>query len=96
MKISFERSGGFAGLILATAIDTQTLSSAESEQIHQIMDVDFFGLPKADSSSQPDRFHYQITVEEGDRQHTVEFGESTMPDSLRPLVDWMLERCKQT
>ncbi|MGV0023363.1 protealysin inhibitor emfourin [Phormidesmis priestleyi] len=97
MKIFFERSGGFAGLIMTTSIDTETLSSTEANQVCQMVEAaDFFNLPATIASpSQPDRFHYQITVEEGDRQHTIQFGESAMPDRLPPLVDWLLERCKQ-
>ena len=82
---------------MTASINTETLSPVEEDQIRQMVEVaDFFNLPATIASpSQPDRFHYQITIEEGDRSHIVEFDESVMPDRLSPLVDWMTEAARR-
>ncbi|NJR50895.1 MAG: hypothetical protein HC780_16305 [Leptolyngbyaceae cyanobacterium CSU_1_3] len=97
MRVLFERTGGFAGLVMTATIDTATLLPPEANQVCQLVAAaDFFNLPATIASpSQPDRFQYQITIEEGDRHHTVQVDESVMPDRLSPLVEWMLEAARR-
>ncbi|MEM7553643.1 MAG: protealysin inhibitor emfourin [Cyanobacteria bacterium P01_A01_bin.84] len=40
-------------------------------------------------SAKSDRFQYELTVEDQDKQHTVVFSETSIPDTLRPLLDWL-------
>jgi hypothetical protein len=90
MRIFFERSGGFAGLRLSTSVDTRSLDPAEAERLElEIEQADFFHLPARihSASGGADRFEYHIAVEQGIRNHTVEFGETTLPGALRPLVE---------
>lgn len=91
MQITFEQSGGFAGLIRTKTIDTATLSPSDAQQVQRLIDAaDFFRLPDSvESEAQPDRFQYYITVEAGDRSHSVEVGEANIPPRLRPLLEWL-------
>jgi hypothetical protein len=91
MQVSFERSGGFANIPLSVSVNTEMLPSDQAVQLRQWVEAaQFFDLPTSlMSSGQPDRFQYQITVEEGDRQHSVSVSESAMPESLKPLVRWL-------
>ncbi|MBD2461796.1 hypothetical protein H6G89_12125 [Oscillatoria sp. FACHB-1407] len=91
MQISMERSGGFTGIPLVVTVDTVTLSPAEAEHLRQLVNAaDFFRLPEAIADTpQPDRFHYQITVQDNGQHHTVSVSESAMPAGLRPLVQWL-------
>jgi hypothetical protein len=41
--------------------------------------------------SRPDRFQYRLTIQDGDRQHQITVGETAVPSSLRPLLDWLME-----
>ena len=94
MKVIFERSGGFAGIVLVTTVDTETLSPDEGNHLRQLMQAtNFFSLPTTivPISSQPDRFHYKIAAEDGIHHHTVQFSESVVSDQLRLLVDWLTE-----
>ncbi len=97
MQITFERSGGFAGLITTTTVDTATLPPAQANQIRLMVEAaNFFQLPTTIApDNQPDRFQYQITVQEGSQQHTVTVGESTMPGTLRPLIDCLMEAARK-
>lgn len=96
MNISFERSGGFAGMILSTSVDTTTLAPTEAHNVEQLVEAaDFFNLPATLVSPQPDRFQYQITIAQPTKQHTVTVGEASMPGTLRPLIDWLTTAARQ-
>ncbi len=98
MRISFERSGGFAGLMMTSTADTTELSDAEAQQLQQLVtQADFFNLPPKllSNSPQPDRFQYQITVRSDGKTHTVQVSESQVPGTLRPLLDSMSDRAFQ-
>jgi len=91
MRLSFERSGGFTGILQTKTFDTDALTNeAAAQLIHLVEAADFFRLPAMiATTAQPDRFQYQITIETGDRQHTINVSESTAPGTLRPLLDWL-------
>lgn len=98
MRISFERSGGFAGMMMTVSIDTSKLPPNEATQVKSLVDAaDFFQLPPAiAAANQPDRFQYHVTVAEPKRQHSVIVGESCMPGTLRPLVEWLMDAARRS
>ena len=99
MRISFERSGGFAGITMKTTIDEKDLVPDEAQELRQLVEgADFFNLSKKimPRSPQPDRFQYELSLEESGRQHTVTTSEETLPQNLKPLVNWLMEKVRQT
>ena len=99
MRISFERSGGFAGITMKTAVDEKDLALDEAQKLRQLVEeADFFNSPGKimSQSPQPDRFQYELRLEEKGRQHTVAMSEETMPAKLKPLVNWLMEKSRQT
>jgi hypothetical protein len=89
-QVHFERTGGFAGIRLATSVDTADLPADEARALEEkIQAARFFEQPGQirSAGNQPDQFLYKITVEQGGKSHTVEVGESSMPEALRPLVE---------
>lgn len=97
MQITLDRSGGFTGMPLTITVDTADLSPDQAAQLRSLVEaVDFFHLPATISAPpQPDRFEYEITVQDGDRKHTVIFGEEAMPERLKPLLTWVMEAARQ-
>jgi hypothetical protein len=93
MQITFERSGGFAGLITTSTIDTASLPPAEANRICHLVEVaNFFELPRAIAQDHlPDCFQYHLTIQAGAQRHTVTVGESAMPETLKPLIDCLME-----
>ncbi len=91
MHIDYERSGGFAGLQVSIAIDTDSLPPGEAQELCNLVeDAGFFDLSSAlgDSTAVPDQFVYKVTVEAaGRRRHTIEVTESAVPPDLRPLLE---------
>jgi hypothetical protein len=96
MHISFERSGGITGMPVTVAIDTASLSADQVSQLCQLVEnSDFFKLPTTTTeATQPDRFHYKVIIREGDRQHTVNIGETAVSKTLKPLLDWLIEAAR--
>src|SRR5437763_1786412 len=79
MRASLERTGGFAGVRLASTADTEELSPEDAQRLKQLVDsANFFQLPEADATSKslPDRFQYTLTVEDGNRKRTITIPES--------------------
>ncbi len=92
MRISFQRTGGFAGITKTTTVDTATLPPHEADVMPRLVAAaDLFKLPEQITSSHPqsDRFQYKLTVEDEGKQHTVTVSESAMPGTLRPLIEWL-------
>jgi len=92
MRISFERTGGFAGISKTATIDTATLPADEAASLPTLVETaDFFNLPTniPAGPNQSDRFVYTVTVEENHRKHTVTVSESAVPENLQPLVEWL-------
>ena len=101
MKIYFERSGGFAGMLSSTTVDTQNLSSKEANEIKNLVEkAHFCELPSklSQSSSKTtkgaaDYFVYKITIHNNNNnnnnqsQHSVECNDVNIQPTLRPLID---------
>jgi len=98
LRISIERSGGFAGITMKTTVDEKDLSPGEAQKLHQMVEeADFFNLPGKiiSRSPQPDRFQYELRLEENGRQHMVRVSEEAMPEKLKLLVEWLMEKARQ-
>lgn len=88
MRIYFERTGGFTGMSLRTAVDTAALPEEDARSLLQLVDeTQFFELPaELDGDGGVDAFNYTLTVETDDRRHTVHTSEMDAPDTLQPLL----------
>ncbi len=98
MRIHFVRTGGFAGMRLASTIDSDALPEEENQTLRSELDnANFFELPAqlTGDSGGADRFQYEITVEEGGKKHTITAGENALPGPVQPLVKH-LERLART
>jgi hypothetical protein len=92
MRISFERMGGFAGIRKQTIVDTATLPPNEAQELLRLVEAaDLFKLPEQITSPNPqsDRFQYKLMVEDQGKQHTVTVSEAALPETLRPLIEWL-------
>jgi hypothetical protein len=98
LRVSFERSGGFAGITMRTTVDEKDLAPDQAQKLHQLVEeADFFNLSKKimPRSPRPDRFQYELSLEESGRQHTVTMSEETLPEKLKPLINWLMEKARQ-
>ena len=87
MRISFERTGGVAGVRLACTIDTATLAPAEGARLeHLVARARLEALPPA-APPEPDRFEYRLEVD----GRAFSFGERQVGAALRPLLAALLD-----
>ena len=92
MQIRFVRSGGFSGMKTTGVVDTRKLPAMEASKVEDLVaSAGFFSLPKKfpKPKSGADYFTYSLTVEDGDRSHSVEVSEPTAPETLRPLIRYL-------
>ena len=82
---------------LTTALDTEMLSPEEADRLNRLIAAAaFFDQPASLKSATPgpDRFQYHVTVEEGGRKKQVEMDESSVPETCRPLLDYLLDSAR--
>ena len=87
-RIKFERTGGFAGMRIATDLKLEDLPDEQANTIVELLDdMDFNELPEhmLDKSG-PDQFTYKITVETKKGEHTVVTGDSSAPEKMQELL----------
>lgn len=92
MRISVERSGGFAGIGQTHSVSTDQMTAEEARKVADLVDgAGFFALPPVIHSTDPgaDRFQYKITVENEHGDHTVQVDDGAVPPSLQPVLDWV-------
>lgn len=98
MKLEFERSGGFAGLTLKAAVDTDDLPAEQAKQVAGLVeDADFFNLPKVIKTKGPgaDRFQYNLTIQDQGKPHSVQVGDGAIPSTLKPLLNWLTDEARK-
>lgn len=87
--IMFKRSGGFIGRGMRFEIDLDRLPINDARSIVRLIEQsEFFNLPEnLIIKFNPDEYQYTITIDLGVTSHTVRTNDTTMPASLRPLVE---------
>ena len=85
-QITFERHGGFAGVVLRATFTSSELSETEAEAIAAVMRKRRSGS----TAPQADRFEYHLDLPDG----RVILSEEELPDTLQPLVTRLLERAR--
>jgi hypothetical protein len=87
--IAFKRSGGFVGQGMRLQLDLNQLSDNDARSLIRLIEqAEFFNLPEnMIVKFNPDEYQYTITIDVGAMSHTVRTNDTTMPVSLRPLVD---------
>jgi len=90
MKISYRRTGGFAGMVMSFDFDSDSLPPEEADELVNLFNAaDFFQLPTKipSDTAVADQFQYTITVETENQRHTVEIGDTAVPENLQPLLN---------
>jgi hypothetical protein len=93
-RITFERTGGFAGMHNVVNINPRDLPEEQAEALRELLnELDFDELPKQamNNPSLPDQFTYHITVETKQGEHSVVTGDTSAPEEMQELIQ-MLNR----
>ena len=87
--IFFKRSGGFVGPCKRCEINLDQLPINDARYLIGLIEqAEFFNLPEnLIIKFNPNEYQYMITVDLGAISHSVRANDSTLPATLRPLVD---------
>jgi hypothetical protein len=94
MRITFSRSGGVAGVRLRTTVNEEDLSAPHAARLRRLVKAaDCFQLPKqlAADPKQPDRFQYELTLEDGERRHAITIDDEAATPALLKLLEWLTD-----
>jgi len=96
--ISFKRTGGVMGHEIAVDFDLNEMPANISQRLHNLItEANFFAIPVVNEAlSRPDEFEYTVTIDAGNSMHTVRTTDTSMPESLRPLIEGLSELAKTT
>jgi len=91
--INFRRTGGSMDREMAMSFDLDTMPGSVARRLQNLLtDSNFFEVPVVnDLRAAPDEYQYDITVVAGNSIHTVHVTDTSMPQSVRPLVDELTE-----
>ena len=73
--------------------DLSSMPGSVSQRLQNLLTAsNFFDVPVVnDLRSSPDEYQYDITVVAGNSIHTIHVSDTSMPESLRPLVEELTE-----
>jgi hypothetical protein len=96
--INFKRTGGSMGKELTMDFDLNNMPASEAQRLHNMLNESkFFEIPVVeDLRASPDEYEYVITVVAGNSIHTIHLSDTSMPQSVRPLVEDLTEIAKTT
>ena len=96
MKVTLERTGGFAGLRMYISVDSESLLAQEAADLEKLVQrADFFNINvRENSQSMPDGFQYVLSVDDTGRQRTLQFTDGSMPEKLQPMVNDLVLRAR--
>jgi hypothetical protein len=94
--ISFKRTGGAMGHEIAVDFDLNEMPANISQHLQNLItESNFFATPVLNEAfSRPDEFEYTVTIDAGNSMHTVHTTDTSMPESLRPLIEGLTELAK--
>jgi hypothetical protein len=84
VRVGFRRSGGLAGVTIAVDTDTEELSPAQGETIRALLAGP--DSPPASAPGAPDRFAYELQLDDGRNRRVLRWQETAVPDGVRPLI----------
>lgn len=90
MEVTYERTGGFAGMRMTASFELDELPEQEAANIRALLhEAHFHELPEqiVGKPGMADQFTYRITVTEETFHHTVTSGDASMPPGLQPLIE---------
>lgn len=94
--ISYKRTGGTMGQEMAVDLNLNEMPANLSQRLQNLItESNFFATPVLNEAfSRPDEFEYTVSIDAGNSMHTVRATDSSMPESLRPLIEDLTELAK--
>lgn len=96
--INFRKTGGNLNRETTMNFDLSSMPGSVAQRLHGLLtESNFFDVPVVnDLRTAPDEYQYDITVVAGNSIHTVHVSDTSMPESMRPLVEELTELAEAT
>ncbi len=94
VRVGFRRSGGLAGITIGADTDTSQLPAALGETVRALLPGRDSPPPGAPGG--PDRFTYELRLDDGKRRRILRWPETAVPDEARPLIAELTTRSRPT
>jgi hypothetical protein len=104
VEIEFERSGGFAGIVLRSTLNTDKLIPEDRQQIESLISKSAFFSLKSDTNTDSvsaggrrpaDYLTYKITIRDGKKIQSVQTTDLTKNIELKKFVDYLSKKALQ-
>lgn len=95
MKIRLVQSGGLLGIVKVSEIDSESLGAEAAEELERL--VRGSGISTSGerlTEAARDLYHYEITIEDGDRTLTVVFDDASLPQTARPMLGYLKQHAR--
>lgn len=92
MKLRFDQTGGYAGLVKGCEIDTSTLPPENAREIEQLVKASALSSGEFLSQSSRDLYQYELTIEDETSTTSVVLDDQSIPASAKPLIGY-LKKC---
>ncbi|HNK63119.1 MAG TPA: hypothetical protein PLE14_03665 [Anaerolineales bacterium] len=90
MLIHFERTGGFMGRKVSLSLNLNELPEEQASTLRTLVEeANFLSIDDTRPTADParDQFTYTVTIETDKIHHTIHTTDTSMPASLRPLIE---------
>jgi len=96
--INYRRTGGNSLDDISLDLDLGSLSASAAQRLERLLaESNFFDIPLVhDLRAAPDEYEYTVTVVAGNDLHTVHATDTSMPRSLRPLIEQLTDLARTT
>lgn len=99
VRVVFEQSGGYAGLVVGCELDTRTLPAAEAAELERLVAAsglaEWIGaIPVPGPGPARDLRVYVVVVECGPRTSRAVFDDATVPAPAEPLLEFLQDRAR--
>ena len=98
MRISFERTGGFANIPLRAEIDSAQLTHKSAQELEKLIERarPFDQHTQSQSSPPlPDDFQYDVAINDAGHTETIRTTDAAASDNLKLLFDFLGEEALQ-
>ena len=95
LRITYRQSGGYAGLFRGCTIDAAALKAAEAKALGRLVQAAALAQMKsAKTEGIPDLLVHDLSIQTDAGTRELSFDDLTLPEALRPLVEFLDPRCK--
>jgi hypothetical protein len=95
LKVTFEQSGGFAGLVKGCVLSADELPADVAAELHRLVASSGLDVSREDlSRGARDRRQIAITIDRGGERVAIVCDDGCTPEGARPLVAFLAARAR--